>query len=30
LTIYPDAGHCPNWEIPDRVAADIDAFVQEA
>jgi pimeloyl-ACP methyl ester carboxylesterase len=28
LTLYPDAGHCPNWEYPDRVAADIDSFVR--
>jgi pimeloyl-ACP methyl ester carboxylesterase len=27
LHIYPDSGHCPNWEQPDRVVADIDAFV---
>jgi pimeloyl-ACP methyl ester carboxylesterase len=27
LTLYPDAGHCPNWEYPDRVAADIEALV---
>jgi pimeloyl-ACP methyl ester carboxylesterase len=28
LMLYPDAGHCPNWEYPDRVAADIDSFVR--
>ena len=28
LTIYRDAGHCPNWELPDRLAADLTAFVQ--
>ena len=27
LTLYPDAGHCPNWEYPDRVVADVEAFV---
>ena len=27
LTTYPDAGHSPNWEIPARVAADVDGFV---
>jgi non-heme chloroperoxidase len=30
LTVYADTGHCPNWECPDRVAADIDAFVRES
>jgi pimeloyl-ACP methyl ester carboxylesterase len=28
LTIYPDTGHCPNWERPERVAADLTAFAQ--
>ncbi|MGS2804696.1 alpha/beta fold hydrolase [Nocardia sp. MW-W600-9] len=23
LVEYPDAGHCPHLEIPDRVAADL-------
>jgi non-heme chloroperoxidase len=27
LELYPDTGHCPNWERPDRVAADIARFV---
>jgi non-heme chloroperoxidase len=27
LVTYPDAGHCPNWERPERVAADLAAFV---
>jgi pimeloyl-ACP methyl ester carboxylesterase len=27
LSLYPDTGHCPNWERPERVAADIGAFV---
>ena len=26
LTIYEDTGHCPNWEQPERVAADIAAL----
>jgi pimeloyl-ACP methyl ester carboxylesterase len=29
LTIYPESGHCPNWECPDRVAADLHAFLQQ-
>ena len=29
LTIYPETGHCPNWERPGRVAADLDVFMQE-
>jgi pimeloyl-ACP methyl ester carboxylesterase len=28
LLIYPDIGHCPNWECPDRVATDLTAFVR--
>ena len=27
LQLYPNTGHCPNWERPDQVAADIAAFV---
>ncbi len=27
LIKYPDAGHAPHWEFPERVAADIDAFL---
>jgi pimeloyl-ACP methyl ester carboxylesterase len=27
LLVYPDAGHCPNWEHPDRVVTDLTAFV---
>ena len=23
LQVYTDIGHCPNWECPDRVAADL-------
>lgn len=30
LRIYPATGHCPNWERPEQVAADLDAFVREA
>lgn len=26
LKIYPDIGHCPNWECPEQVAADLDKF----
>ncbi|MDD7942848.1 alpha/beta hydrolase [Actinomycetospora lutea] len=29
LTLYPDTGHCPNWERPAQVAADISAFIRE-
>jgi len=28
LTIYDETGHCPNWERPERVAADIASLVQ--
>ncbi|HZM36174.1 MAG TPA: alpha/beta hydrolase [Burkholderiales bacterium] len=27
LTIYQDTGHCPNWEQPERVAADLSALI---
>ena len=27
LSIYEETGHCPNWEQPERVAADIAALV---
>ena len=27
LIIYPETGHCPNWERPERVAADLQAFL---
>jgi pimeloyl-ACP methyl ester carboxylesterase len=27
---YPDTGHCPNWERPERVAADILGFLAES
>jgi len=29
LRIYEGIGHCPNWECPERVAADLQAFVQQ-
>jgi len=29
LKIYRDTGHCPNWERPEAVAADLCAFMQE-
>jgi pimeloyl-ACP methyl ester carboxylesterase len=29
LIVYPDTGHCPNWERPERVAADLVAFMEE-
>ena len=28
LRVYAETGHCPNWEIPAEVAADLDAFIQ--
>ncbi|SNT02080.1 Pimeloyl-ACP methyl ester carboxylesterase [Geodermatophilus saharensis] len=27
LRVYPDTGHCPNWERPEDVAADVNAFL---
>lgn len=27
LKVYEETGHCPNWEQPERVAADIEAFI---
>ena len=29
LTVYKETGHCPNWEEPERVAADVAAFASE-
>jgi pimeloyl-ACP methyl ester carboxylesterase len=29
LTVYPDTGHCPNWERPADVAADVQKFLDE-
>jgi pimeloyl-ACP methyl ester carboxylesterase len=28
LIVYEETGHCPNWERPERVAADIEAFLR--
>jgi pimeloyl-ACP methyl ester carboxylesterase len=28
LKVYPETGHCPNWERPQEVAADIEGFVR--
>jgi pimeloyl-ACP methyl ester carboxylesterase len=30
LRIYEETGHCPNWERPDRVAADLREFLTRA
>src|SRR3712207_4520235 len=30
LRVYEDTGHCPNWERPEDVAADLDAFLLPA
>ena len=30
LVVYPATGHSPNWERPERVAADLDAFMRES
>ena len=30
LVVYPDTGHSPNWERPEGVAADLDAFIRGA
>ena len=27
--IYPETGHCPNWERPEQVATDLDAFIPD-
>jgi non-heme chloroperoxidase len=29
VIVYPATGHSPNWERPEMVAADVDAFLQE-
>jgi len=29
LRIYPEIGHCPNWECPSLVTADLRAFIAE-
>ena len=28
LRVYPEIGHCPNWECPAEVAADLRAFMR--
>lgn len=28
LKVYEETGHCPNWERPERVAADVQEFMQ--
>ena len=30
VVVYPATGHSPNWERPERVAADLDAFLRQA
>jgi non-heme chloroperoxidase len=30
LIVYAETGHCPNWERPERVAADLTAFLRES
>ena len=30
LTVYSETGHSPNWERPERVAADLEGFVGSA
>jgi non-heme chloroperoxidase len=29
VIMYPETGHSPNWERPQQVAADLDAFMRE-
>ena len=29
LKVYEETGHCPNWERPDNVAADIASFMRK-
>lgn len=29
LKVYTDTGHCPNWERPELMAADLHAFVPD-
>lgn len=29
LLVYPETGHCLNWERPKRVASDLDAFMRQ-
>jgi non-heme chloroperoxidase len=30
LLVYPETGHAVQWERPERVASDLDAFLREA
>jgi non-heme chloroperoxidase len=30
VVVYPATGHSPNWERPEMVAADLDAFMRQA
>jgi non-heme chloroperoxidase len=30
VIVYPATGHSPNWERPERVAADLDTFMRQA
>jgi pimeloyl-ACP methyl ester carboxylesterase len=30
LLSYPETGHCPNWERPERVAADLKVFFEQS
>jgi non-heme chloroperoxidase len=27
--VYPETGHSPHWERPERFAADLDAFMRQ-
>jgi non-heme chloroperoxidase len=29
LQIYRETGHCPNWERPEQVAADLTGFIED-
>jgi pimeloyl-ACP methyl ester carboxylesterase len=29
LEVYPETGHCPNWERPEQVVGDLDAFMRQ-
>jgi non-heme chloroperoxidase len=30
LIKYPETGHCPNWERPERVATDLEIFLRQS
>jgi pimeloyl-ACP methyl ester carboxylesterase len=30
LMVYQETGHCPTWERPELVAADLQEFLQQA